>query len=347
MGNLRQWLNNARHQSLVQSLMPASLAVIVAVGGGNFSIFCAVLSLIGVACAHLSMNLADDLFDYKADMMGDRNRVIRKGFRAMTLKYPYLTDGSETTATLKEAIVTFGATACICGAVIFALRTVDSGFLGLSGSWWIAAIVALTAFLGIFYSAPPLKLAYRGLGELVIGVIFGPLLMMGVYYACLGRMDAEIVWISIPVGLLVLNILYTHSFIDKAGDRECGKMTFALLLGSDGAGLAAAYIFNLLPFAVMTAAVCIGALHPLYLLVLLAAPRAIWLCRSLQDFAAGRQDVPAKPPVWLGKMPDWEAVRGAGIDWFAMRWLTARNTLSLFCAAIMFARIFLLIFDIR
>ncbi len=344
MGNIRQWLNNARYQSLVQSLMPAALAVILAVGGGNFSIFCAALSVLGVACAHLAMNLADDLFDYRADMMGDRNRVIRKGFRAMTLKYPYLTDGSETPETLKEAIVTFGAAACLCGAVIFGLRTVDNGFTGLSGSWWIAAIAAVTAFLGIFYSAPPLKLAYLGLGEIVIGVIFGPLLMMGVYYACLGRMDAEIVWISIPVGLLVLNILYTHSFIDKAGDRECGKMTFALLLGSDRKGLVAAYIFNLLPFALIAAAVCIGALHPLYLLVLLAVPRAIWLCGSLRGFAAGKQDVPSKPPVWLGKMPDWKAVRSAGIDWFAMRWLTARNTLSLFCAAIMLARIILLFF---
>lgn len=342
MSSLKQWLDNARHQSLVQSLMPAVLAVVIAVGGGNFSIFCAFLALVGVACAHLAMNLADDFFDYRADMMGSRDRVIRKGFRAMTVKYPYLTDGSETPATLKEAIVTFGAVACVCGAVIFGLRTVDLGFFGPRGSWWIAAIVAVTAFLGIFYSAPPLKLAYRGLGELIIGVIFGPLLMMGVYYACTGRMSSEIVWISIPVGLLVLNILYTHSLIDKAGDRECGKMTFALLLGSDRAGLAAAYIFNLLPFVMITAAVCIGVLHPLYLLVLLVAPRAIWLCRSLRDFIAGRQDVPERPPRWLGKMIPWEPVRSAGVDWFVMRWLTARNTLSGFCAAVMIAKIILL-----
>ena len=344
MGNLRQWLNNARYQSLVQSLMPAVLAAVIAVGEGNFSILCAALAVLGVACAHLAMNLADDWFDYRADMMGSRDRVIRKGFRAMTVKYPYLTDGSETPDSLKDAIKGFGGVACACGAVIFGLRTVDIGLGGPQGSWWIVAITAVTAFLGYFYSAPPLKLAFRGFGELIIGVVFGPLLMMGVYYSCIGRMAAEIVWISIPVGLLVLNILYTHSFIDKAGDRECGKMTFALLLGSDRKGLAAAYIFNLLPFAMIAAAVCLGALHPLYLIVLLVAPRAIWLCRSLRDFAAGRQDVPPTPPRWLGKMIPWEGVRSAGVDWFVMRWLTARNTLSGFCAAIMFAKIILLIF---
>ena len=47
----------------MQSLMPAVLAVIVALGGEGFSVLCAVLAVVGVACFHLSMNLADDYFD--------------------------------------------------------------------------------------------------------------------------------------------------------------------------------------------------------------------------------------------------------------------------------------------
>lgn len=347
MGKLGQWLKNARSLSLVQSLMPAVLAVVMAIGSDGFSIVCALAALLGVACAHLSMNLADDYFDYRVDMLGDRDRVIRKGFRAMTVKYPYLTDGSESPATLRKAILSFGAVAVLAGAIIFTLRTLQSGFLGIQGTWWIVAIATVTIFLGIFYSAPPLKLAYRGLGELIIGVIFGPLLMAGVFYSCAGCLSEEIFWISIPVGLLVLNILYTHSFIDKAGDAECGKMTFALLLGSDRAGLIAAFIFNLLPFIMIAAAVIAGVLHPLYLLVLLILPRAVWLCASLRAFAAGKQDVPARPPFWLGKMMDWEGVRSAGVDWFLMRWLTARNTLSGFCFAVTAAKLILIIFNVQ
>ena len=344
MGKLGQWVKNARSLALVQSLMPAVLAVVMAIGSDSFSVVCALLAVLGVACAHLSMNLADDYFDYRVDMLGDRDRVIRKGFRAMTVKYPYLTDGSESPATLRKAICSFGVVAVLFGAIIFIFRTLQNGFIGTQGTWWIVAITAVTIFLGIFYSAPPLKLAYRGLGELIIGLVFGPLLMAGVYYSSAGCISEEIFWISIPVGLLVLNILYTHSFIDRAGDAECGKMTFALLLRSGRAGLVAAFIFNLLPFAMIVAAVLAGALHPLYLLVLLILPRAVWLCISLSEFEIGKQDVPVKPPFWLGRMMDWDKVREAGVDWFLMRWLTARNTLSGFCVTVAAAKLILIIF---
>ena len=344
MGTLRQWFKNARSLSLAQSLTPAILAVVMATGHDGFSLALSICAVAGVACAHLALNLADDWFDYKSDMMGDRQKVIRKGFRAMTVKYPYLTDGSESMKSLGMAIASFSGAASICGAIVFAIRTSQNGFCSLQGSWWIAAIVCATAFLGAFYSAPPLKLGFHGLGEIVIGVIFGPLLMIGVFYAASGQVSPEIVWISIPVGLLVMNILYTHSFIEKAGDAESGKKTLALLLGSDKAGLAMAYSLNILPFAMITAAVCLGVLHPLYLLVLLILPRAIWLCSSLKGFAEGRTGVPGKPAPWLGPMMEWEPVRESGVDWFLMRWLTARNTLSGFCMTVAAARLILLIF---
>lgn len=343
MGKIRQWLKNARSLSLVQSLTPAVLAVVIGLGYEGFNLLLAVCAVIGVGCAHLAMNLADDWFDYKADMMGDREKVIRKGFRAMTVKYPYLTDGSESLRSLGRAIAAFSAVSCLLGAGIFAARTVWNGFEGPQGSWWIVAVTAVTAFLGAFYSAPPLKLGFHGLGEIVIGLIFGPLLMTGVFYASAGQVAAEIFWISVPVGLLVLNILYTHSLIEKAGDAESGKKTLAILLGSDRAGLAMAFFLNLAPFAMIATAVCLGVLHPLYLLTLLVLPRALWLCSSLKAFVSGRQNVPEKPARWLGPMMEWGPVREAGVDWFMMRWLTARNTLSGFCLMVTAAKLILLI----
>lgn len=143
--------------------------------GGTFSIMFAVL---GVACAHLAMNLTDDYFDYKVDMLGDRDKVIRQGFRAMLVKYPYLTDGSETLKSTARAIAAFTLVALCCCGVILADRQETPVFAPM-GLWWIGVIVLCCAFFGVFYSAPPVKLAYRGLGEPVIGIIFGPLVMMG------------------------------------------------------------------------------------------------------------------------------------------------------------------------
>ncbi|MCR5547199.1 MAG: prenyltransferase [Bacteroidales bacterium] len=345
---LSVWLTNARVGACVQSFMPAALAAILAIGVSGGSWILAILAILGVECAHLAMNLADDYFDYKVDMKGDRDRVIRKGFRAMTAKYPYLTDGSQGLKTTARAIGQFTIVAALCGIAIFVVRTVRNGYTGPDGSWWIPATALACGFLGFFYSAPPLKLAYRGLGELVVGLIFGPLLMTGVYYSAAGTMDWGIALISIPVGILVMNILFTHSFIDMAADAESNKMTFARLLGSEKACLSTSFVINLLPFALIIAAVCAGMLSPFYLIVLIILPRAIWLCSSLVKFCRheeGVPDVPEKPYPWLGKMPgNWEDIRKAGIDWFLMRWLCARNVLSGFCLMLILAKVATLIF---
>lgn len=340
---LKKWLDNGRAGALVQSLMPALLAVVVAFASGQAVWWTAILAVLGVACAHLAMNLADDYFDYKVDMKGDRDKVVRQGFRAMTAKYPYLADGTETLKTTAMAIAQFAIIAVLSGAGIFVYRILNGGFTGPQGAWWILAIVAACAFLGFFYSGPPLKLAYRGLGELVIGFIFGPLLMVGVYYACCGRVDLNIVFISIPVGLLVLNILFTHSFIDMPGDAASNKMTFARLLKSNVACLVASAFFIFVPFALIILAVVLDYTHPAYLAVLIVLPRAIWLYRSLILFTKGQQMEIEKPAKWLGPMPGWDQIRAAHIDWFLARWFCARNLLSGFCIVLGLVAIILMI----
>ena len=330
---LKKWLNNARSVSLMQSSMPALLAVVLAIGQPGFNLWLAILAVVGVMCAHLGMNLADDYFDYRADMLSDRDKVIRRGFRAMTEKYPYLTDGSVTSGGLLSAIFSFGGVAAFCGALIFT---------GMCGSWWIVVVAVLTGFLGWFYSAPPLKLAYRGLGEPVIGVIFGPLLMMGVYYSACGAVTMEVVLASVPVGLLVLNILFTHSFIERESDAASNKMTLARLLGSDKANMAAAVVINFLPYLIVVVAVLLKDMSALYLTVLLLIPNSIWLCRSLAAYNRGETGVPEKPLPWLGPMGDWERVRARGIDWFLMRWMAARNILSGFCLIVLIVRLVLI-----
>ena len=340
---VRKWIKNARSVSLMQSLMPAALAVVLAVGSPGFNIWLGLLAMLGVSSAHLAMNLADDYFDYRADMLGDRDKVVRKGFRAMMVKYPYLTDGSETPSSLLRAICCMLGFAALCGVGVFLCRLSTGGFSGPDGCWWIVALAAAAGFLGLFYSAPPFKFAYRGLGEPLIGFVFGPLLMLGCFYSAAGRVSPEVVWVSSAVGLLVLNILYTHSFIEIAGDAESGKMTLARLLGNSGLRLAAAWAFNLLPYLIIVCGAVLQKLEPAYLAVLFALPRSLWLCSSLRDFARGNTGVPDMPPLILGAMRGWERYKAMGIDWFMMRWLTARNITGAFCGIIAVAKLLSLV----
>ena len=342
------WITNARPTSLVQSAMPAVLAVVLAVGQEGFCWWLALIAVLGVLAAHLGMNLADDYFDYKVDMLGDRDRVVRQGFRAMTAKYPYLANGSQTLRSTLRAILGFGAVAMAGGAVIVVCRGCVGSLATTTGVWPLLLIVVLTLVLGIFYSAPPLKLGYRGLGELVIGVIFGPLLMMGVYYSATGTLRPDVVMVSIPVGLLVTNILFTHSFIDKKGDEASNKMTLARLIGTNGGNLVASFLFNFLPFLMVLIAIVTGMMHVAYLAVLLVLPRAVWLWHSLALLSRGEDDriehQLQQPPRWLGPLTQWEDIRKAGLCWFMARWLTARNLLSGYCLIIILVRIILLLF---
>lgn len=331
MKKLKIWLQNARKASLAQSLLPAILAVVIAINEAEFNIFLAILAVLGVVSAHLGMNLADDFFDYKVNTAESRKELSRQGIRARIVKYPYLTSNESTLQDLEKAIVLFLLFAAIMGGIILTVRF----------NWLIVLIAFLTLFLGISYSGFPFKFSYIGLGELVIGIIFGPLLMMGVYIASANRLDSSVVLASIPVGLLVVNILFTHSFIDKKADESANKMTFARLLKTNKANLTASVLFNFIPYLIIVAGVVLKYLHPLYLLIFLVLPRSIWLIKSLFDFAKSENANVAKPPKYMGNMGNWEKFQIAGVDWFMARWLGARNILSLFCIVIIIINIIL------
>ena len=175
MGKLKFWIDNARPISLPQSMLPALTAVALSAGAGEFSVVAAVASVFGVVFLHLGMNLLDDWFDYKVGSAEARQAVATEGFRGRMVKYPYLTSGEATTRQLMVAIACFFGLAALMGLVVLYIRGVM--ILG-----WVAAALVI----GISYSGWPLKLGYRGLGELVIFLMFGPLMMTGVYFAVTG-----------------------------------------------------------------------------------------------------------------------------------------------------------------
>lgn len=319
IATIRFWFNNARPISLPQSLLPALTAVALSYGGAEFDGIAAAVSVAGVVFLHLAFNLLDDWFDYKAGSAEARQKVSNEGFRGRLVKYPYLTSGEATHSQLLRAVAVMLLLAASMGAVIVVLR-------GWAVLWWVSAAL----LIGVSYSGGPLKLGFRGLGELAIFIMFGPLLMTGVYYAVTGTLGWSIVLLSIAVGMLVTNIVYSHSVLDSVPDKKMGKKTMAHLMGSERGQIVLSALLNLLPYLVVAAGVALGQLHPAYLAVFAVAPVSLWLVGSLNDFVRHRE-VPAEPKFWLGPMGDFDRFRQAGIDWFMLRWLTARNIVTMFC----------------
>jgi 1,4-dihydroxy-2-naphthoate octaprenyltransferase len=316
---IRFWLNNARTKSLPQSTLPAVLAVSMAYRQPEFSWIYALLGVAGVIVGHLGVNLFDDYFDYRKTAMGYRQQMVREGMRARIAKCEYLTSGKATLNQLLTACIVFCTVALAIGAMIFFKR----------GNV-ILYFVLITAGLGFFYSAPPLRLSYRGLGELQTGLMFGPLLMGGVYYTACGKLDASLYFISIPVGLLVANILYTHSIMDYGPDCKVGKRTLAVLLKSKKAMLFVLALFLFTSYFLVFYGVFARFLSPYYLLTALTLPMAVSLVYLMIQFV---KDPYRKfsPHFWMGPMSNWERMEKAGISWFMLRWCLARNLLSFLC----------------
>ena len=327
MNKIGFWFMNARPQALPQSVLPAIVATCIAFTTGQGNWVCAVVALLGIICAHLSIDLLDDYFDYRNAGLESREKLARAGMRARLGKAQYLADGQ---ATLKQTFIvaaSFGTLAIICGGVVFCFR-----------GWPILWFALAGAFLGFFYSAPPFKLCYHGLGELLTGLMFGPLLMPGMCYAVCGELPAAIWWVSSAIGLLVVNILFTHSIMDREPDISVNKTTLAVLLSPGeeprrGLLTATSCLFTFLPYALVITAVICGRLSIWSLLTLLTIPIAIALSKLTSDFLY-HPEREAKRKWWMGPMSQWQAIEEAGIEWFMIRWYLARNVLTLFAMII-------------
>ena len=107
----------------------------------------------------------------------------------------------------------------------------------------------------------------------------------------------------------------------------------AHLMGGKPGQIVLSALINTVPYIMVVIGVILGQLHPAYLAVLVVLPLSIWLVRSLNDFVNERE-VPLEVKKWMGPMGDFDAYCKAGVGWFLLRWLVARNIVQFFCLII-------------
>ena len=331
MSKIVFWIKNARSISLPQSALPCLTAIVLCIGQEGFLWWLALPILLGICSAHLGMNLADDYFDYKHDSR-TRADISSTSVRARMEKCHYLGEGKATVSQLGWAIVGFLAFAALMGATAFVAQWLIHGWQAAMG---IVIYAVLGLFVGINYSGKPLELGYHGFGELVIGLMFGPLNMLGVQAALTGApFSWQMLCMSVGIGCMVTNIVYVHSVMEVNADAELGKMTFARLLKNKAAMVIFIGFFAMMPFVMLGLGIAMGWWSAWYLLTLATLPMSIYLIHSTRLFAYGlpRNDTPYW---WMGPMGEWDKYKAAGIDWFLYRWLLARNICTFFCLILM------------
>lgn len=104
-------------------------------------------------------------------------------------------------------------------------------YLTLRCGWPILAFALLGGLAAIFYAAPPIRWAYRGLGELVIGLAYGPWLMLGSVYLYTRSISWAAFLASLVPGLLIMALAVVNEIPDFQQDRLVGKRNLVVRLG--------------------------------------------------------------------------------------------------------------------
>ncbi len=94
------------------------------------------------------------------------------------------------------------------------------------------------------YHGPPLKLAYRGGGELAVFVSYGPLIAVATYLIQTHTLSGPVLWLSVPLGLMVAAFLWVNEFPDHDADRASGKRNLIVRLGKRSAALLLPVIYG-------------------------------------------------------------------------------------------------------
>jgi 1,4-dihydroxy-2-naphthoate octaprenyltransferase len=161
---------------------------------------------------------------------------------------------------------------------------------------WIALAFGLGgAALNVAYTAPPLRLKKRGLGELDVLLVWGPLMIAGTYFIAVGSVPWQVWVASLPYGLLCMAVLMAKHIDKLAWDDRAGIRTLPVTLGEHRARVLTKVLMVSF-YAVLAACVAVGALPWLALAAFAALPH---LARALRALDRPRPEQPPNGfPIW-------------------------------------------------
>ena len=267
IGPAHAWLLATRPATLPAAAVPVFVGAAAALSeGAAFRPLVFTVTLIAALLIQVGTNFANDYSDFRrgADHEGRLGpvRVTQSGL-------------------LTQDAVRRGI------AVAFGLALVAGLYLVWVGGWPILLIGLLSIVCGIAYTGGPWPLGYHGLGDLFVFVFFGVVAVTGTAYLQSGEWSPFALALSIPIGLLVTNILVVNNLRDRPTDLAANKRTLATRLGDRGSRVQYALLTGI-AFLVPVALAIAEARWRWLLLPLLAAPLAIMLVRRVMGGLSGR-----------------------------------------------------------
>ena len=209
-GPLAVWWMGARPRTLVAAVVPVMVGAAWA-GRAGISIPRSSLALIVAVAFQIGVNYANDYFDGVRGV----DTPARTGPRRL------VASGLVPPRAVAAAAIVMVALAVAAGLLLSLLTT----------PWLIVAGAASVLGL-LLYSGGPRPYASSGLGEVSVFAFFGLVATCGTAYVQQDRIDASVLWLAVPVGLLACALLMANNLRDIPTDTLAGKRTLAVRLGA-------------------------------------------------------------------------------------------------------------------
>ena len=277
-----KWIVLTRLAVVPMTLFAGLVAGLLAVREPGFSWADLVLALVGILGAHVANNLMNDLFDTE---VGQDTAAYP---RAMYAPHPILSG-----LTTRRQLAVTALAVNVVDLVIMVVLTVLRG-------WPVLAFAVGGFALSYAYTAPPLRLKKRGLGELDVLVTWGPLMVAGTYFSATGHLPWQVWLAAMPYALLCTTVLMGKHTDKTPYDAPLGIRTLPVLLGRERSlaatrGLIAGF------YVLVVVAVALRALP----WTAVAAVGAIPLARKV--WGALSRPAPAERPANFPVWPLWYA----------------------------------------
>jgi|TARA_B100001750_G_scaffold239690_1_gene248123 1,4-dihydroxy-2-naphthoate octaprenyltransferase len=180
------------------------------------------LTLLAGSLLHIGTNTSNDYFDHISGTdernYNYSNKGLNGGSRSIQMGL------ISPKGILTVAIIAF-ALSVVVGIPLIMKSGLSILWLGLIGF-----------FSGLFYTAPPFKFSSRrGMGELLIGLNFGPLMVTGSALVQTGQLLPEAFLAGVPIGFLIAAVVYMNEFPDYDSDKATGKNTLIVVFGQEKA----------------------------------------------------------------------------------------------------------------
>ncbi|WP_069807243.1 prenyltransferase [Vulcanisaeta thermophila] len=257
---VREWFIATNPRTLMATAISATIGALTAYYLlGVFDIVRYVLTVVGVVLAQAGVNLINDYYDFKsgADVMYVKLNIRHK-------LNPIIELG------LSERSIETGGYLLILVAALIGL------YLGFITNLVVVLILIITgAFLGISYSVPPLRLRYRGFGEVFAALALGPLTGLGAFAVQTGYLSPAPFINTLPNACFTFLALLSAGMLHRETDAMVGKRTAAVVLGPRGSGVLTGVLLGILYSSLVVSAI-LNYLLTLALAALVTAPLAIY-----------------------------------------------------------------------